>query len=87
MTIAVEVNGGGGVNKGTIHVNIVDLDENPPPDPNADDRKDDFTLPDLRRKHRRHPQTGCLAAVWQEYWVWHSCGDGDGYWAIMDGGS
>lgn len=45
MTITVRVHGGGSVSKGTINVNIVDLDGNPPPDPNADDRNDSFTRP------------------------------------------
>lgn len=45
LTITVRVHGGGHVDKGTIQVNIVDLDENPPPDPNADDRNDDFSHP------------------------------------------
>ena len=81
MTITVEVNGGGGVNKGTIHVNIVNLDENPPPDPNADDRKDDFTLPDLPQKTQvTSANWGVWRPWWQEYWVWHSSGDGNGYW-------
>lgn len=81
MTITVEVNGGGSANKGTIHVNIVDLNENPPPDPNADDRKDDFILPDLPQKTQvTSANWGVWRPWWQEYWVWHSSGDGDGYW-------
>lgn len=43
MTITVTVHGGGSTEKGTLLVKIVDLDENPPPDPNADDRNDSFT--------------------------------------------
>ena len=45
MTMTVRVRGGGGTSKGTLHINVVDLDENPPPDPNADDRNDGFTRP------------------------------------------
>ena len=45
MTIHVTVSGGGRTDKNTITANIVDLSKNPPPDPNADDRNDGFTIP------------------------------------------
>ena len=82
MTITVRVHGGGSVTDGTILVNIVDLDENPPPDPNADDRNDGFTrsaVPD-------NPQVtsaswGVWRPWWQPDWIWHSGDeDDDGYW-------
>ena len=47
MTMTVRVRGGGGTSKGTLHIKVVDLDENPPPDPNADDRNDGFTRPSV----------------------------------------
>ena len=81
MTITVQVHGSGSVSKGTIHVKIVDLDENPPPDPNADDRKDDFTRPSLPQKEQATSASwGVWRPWWQAYWVWHSNGDGGGYW-------
>ena len=82
MTITVQVHGGGHVNNGTIHVNIVDLNENPPPDPNADDRNDGFTRPAVPKKEETTSANwGVWRPWWQEYWVWHSGDDDDdGYW-------
>lgn len=44
MTIDVDVSGPGSA-QATIHCKIVDLDENPPPNPVADDRNDSSHLP------------------------------------------
>lgn len=82
MKITVRVHGGGHVDKGTIQVNIVDLDENPPPDPNADDRNDDFSCPSVpENEEKTSAEWGVWRPWWQEYWVWHSGDeDDDGYW-------
>lgn len=82
MTITVRVHGGGSVSKGTISVNIVSLDENPPPDPNADDRNDSFRRPSVPSKAQAtSSQWGVWRPWWQEHWVWHSGDeDDDGYW-------
>lgn len=74
-------------NKGTLSTSslkagIVDLDGNPPPDPQADDRNDGYILPTVRKK----PDVASLTwgewyCWWQEYWVYHDGGeDEDGYW-------
>lgn len=81
MTITVRVRGGGSVNNGTINVNIVDLDENPPPNPLADDRNDSFrpgTVPNNAQVTSAN--WGIWRPWWYAYWVWHSNGDDDGYW-------
>lgn len=81
MTITVRVRGGGSVNNGTINVNIVGLDENPPPNPLADDRNDSFrpgTVPDNAQVTSAN--WGVWRPWWYAYWVWHSNGDDDGYW-------
>lgn len=75
MTITVRVRGRGSTPKTTLQVNIVDLDENPPPDPNADDRNDSFT----RTAPPNQAQTtsaswGVWRPWWYSYWVWHSGG-------------
>ena len=82
MTITVRVHGGGSVSKGTINVNIVDLDENPPPDPNADDRNDGFARPSLpENPQATSADWGVWRPWWYEHWVWHSGDDDDdGYW-------
>lgn len=81
MTITVNVHGGGTVSDGTIQVNIVDLDENPPPDPNADDRNDSFTTPSIPSNAQATSASwGIWRPWWRAYWVWHSNGDDDGYW-------
>ena len=82
MMIIVRVHGGGRTEKGTLNIKIVDLDENPPPDPNADDRNDGFTRPSVPSKAEvTSAAWGVWRPWWQEHWVWHS-GDeeDDGYW-------
>lgn len=82
MTITVRVHGGGSVNNGTLHVNIVNLDENPPPNPLADDRNDGFTPPVVPGNEQvTSTNWGVWRPWWYTYWVWHS-GDeeDDGYW-------
>lgn len=82
MMMTVRVHGGGRTEKGTLNIKIVDLDENPPPDPNADDRNDGFTRPSVPSKAEVTSAVwGVWRPWWQEHWVWHS-GDeeDDGYW-------
>ncbi|WP_442876961.1 hypothetical protein [Enterocloster sp. OA11] len=82
MTITVRVRGGGSAEKGTIRVNIVDLDENPPPDPNADDRNYGFVRPSVPGNAQvTSASWGVWRPWWYAYWVWHSGDDDDdGYW-------
>ncbi|MBE7728033.1 MAG: hypothetical protein E7244_27700 [Enterocloster citroniae] len=82
MTITVRVRGRGSTAKSTLQVNIVDLDENPPPDPNADDRNDGFMRPSIPGNAQvTSASWGVWRPWWQEYWVWHSGDeDDDGYW-------
>ena len=72
---------GSGSSQGIIRCNIVSLDENPPPNPVADDRNDSFRIP---AEPRETPKTTGQWTVWrpwwQEYWVWHSTGKNSGYW-------
>ena len=79
MVITVRVSGPGNAH-GTINCKIVDLDQNPPPNPVADDRNDSFTpspVPD--RPEKTSAQWTIWDPWWQEYWVWHG-DDEDGYW-------
>ncbi|MBR0597685.1 hypothetical protein [Sinanaerobacter chloroacetimidivorans] len=81
MVIAVTVSGPGRVSKATINAKIVDLDQNPPPNPVADDRNDSFSstsVPD--RPMQADASWTVWHPWWYENWVWHSTGDGSGYW-------
>ena len=82
MTMTVRVRGGGRVSKSTLNIKIVDLDENPPPDPNADDRNDGFTRSSVPSNAEVTSVTwGVWRPWWYAYWVWHSGDDDDdGYW-------
>ena len=85
MTITVDVQGGGSANKGTIRANIIDLDANPPPDPNADDRNDGFASAPVPAKGQvTSASWGVWRPWWKEHWVWHSDynedGEDEGYW-------
>lgn len=80
MTIHVSVSGGGSISQGTLTAQIVDLDKNPPPDPQADDRNDAFRM---TSPPREASQTTANWSVWrpwwQEHWVRHGNRE-DGYW-------
>ncbi|MEG0102165.1 MAG: hypothetical protein RR750_22795, partial [Citrobacter sp.] len=72
MTINVSVNGGS-ASKAIIHVKIVDLDKNPPPNPVADDRNDGFTSPSITNKPQKTSASWSIwRPWWQAHWVWHS---------------
>lgn len=81
MNIDVTVKGPGGTDKTTIHCKIVDLNKNPPPNPVADDRNDDFSLsPIPQRAEKTRAEWTVWDPWWHEYWVWHSTGENSGYW-------
>lgn len=82
MTITVRVRGGGRTAKSSLLIKIVDLDENPPPDPNADDHNDSFTRPGIPNNAQvTSASWGVWRPWWYAYWVWHSGDeDDDGYW-------
>lgn len=79
ITITVRSNCSTSTN--TITAQIVDLDKNPPPDPQANDRNDGFSIPAKPSKPNVTSLTwGEWDCWWHEYWVWHSDGDGGGYY-------
>jgi len=81
MVIAVTVSGPGRVSKATISVKIIDLDQNPPPNPVADDRNDSFSSASVPDRPKQSTATWTVwRPWWHENWVWHSTGDGGGYW-------
>ncbi|WP_317855139.1 hypothetical protein [Chakrabartyella piscis] len=75
MVIDVSVSGPGDVDSATITCNIIDLDENPPPNPVADDRNDDFSYESVpNREEVLETSWTIWDPWWQEYWV------DNGYW-------
>ena len=74
-------------NKGTLStrqmtVRVVDLNENPPPDPQANDRNDSYRLPEVPGKTDvTELSWGEWDCWWQSHWVYHSGGvNGPGNW-------
>lgn len=81
MTIQVSVSGGGSTSQGVITAKIVDLVQNEPPNPVADDRNDSYTKPSVPSNAQVTSSSwGVWRPWWHAYWVWHSTGDDDGYW-------
>lgn len=83
LTIRVTTSGSGRADKSNIHVKIEDLDENQPPNPNADDRNDSYRRPGSPPifESRNEADWSIWRAWWHERWVWHSGSeDEDGYW-------
>jgi hypothetical protein len=81
MTINVSVTGRGRASQGTITANIVDLSGHDPPNPVADDRNDSYSRPDVPGNPQKTSATwGVWRPWWHAYWVWHSTGNGSGYW-------
>lgn len=83
MTISVSVSGGGYADQSSIHVNIIDLDQNQPPDPQAEDRYDSFSvseIPDVEEK--LSSSWSIWRPRWEPYWVWHASENEEsgGYW-------
>ena len=91
VKIHVEVEGDASASMTDITANIVDLDENPPPDPTADDRNDGFRAVSVPSKPQK---TSASWSVWKATWIpnwvwisnwqWHSIiyfdGTTGGYW-------
>ena len=83
MEITVEVRGEGRPEKETISVKITDLNENPPPDPNADDRNDGFSASSIPQKEQiTSASWGVWRPWWQSDWVWKDAEDDEeeGHW-------
>lgn len=80
--ITITVTSNCSMSSSEIIAEIVDLDMNPPPDPQANDRNDGFTIPPVPNKPNTTTLTwGEWDCWWHEYWVWHSGDeDEDGWW-------
>lgn len=81
MTIQVTVSGPGNTSKSTIHVKIIDLDKNTPPNPVADDRNDEFAFASVpTRQEMTRADWSVWRPWWQPNWIWISTGEDSGYW-------
>lgn len=73
-------------NRGTlsqtiIKAKVVDLSGNDPPDPKATDTAGSWRPSSIpSREEKSYAAWSVWWAQWHPYWVWHSTGDGDGYW-------
>ncbi len=77
--VAITISSNCSTSIGQIRAKIVDMDDNPPPDPQANDRNDGFDIPAAPNKQ----DVACLTwgewdCWWHARWVWHSDIDEDG---------
>ncbi|AIQ13825.1 hypothetical protein [Paenibacillus durus] len=88
QTVPIQVSASQGfLSASSITASIVDLNQNPPPDPKATDRNSSFQLPSVPAYAAKTSASwGIWSACWHEYWVWisnwqwHSTGKDSGYW-------
>ena len=83
--VTITISSNCSISTGQIRAKIVDMDDNPPPDPQADDRNDDFSLPSVpNRQNVSELAWGEWDCWWHDDWVWHSDidenGEDHGYW-------
>ena len=80
ITITVRTNRGT-LSQTTIKAKVVDLSGNDPPDPKATDTAGSWRPSSVpSREEKSYAAWSVWWAQWHPYWVWHSTGDGDGYW-------
>lgn len=81
-TVTITIRSNCSISTNHITAQIVDLDKNPPPDPQANDRDDGYSIPSKPSKPNVTNLTwGEWDCWWHEHWVWHSGGDDDdGYY-------
>jgi len=68
----------------TITGNVMDLNENVPPNPTANDTNDDFTVPSIPvEADKTIAQWGIFDAEWDYDWVWHSDWEWESDWQYV----
>ena len=85
IVINVSVKGPGSPEKATINCKIEDLNQNPPPNPTADDRNDSFTQSSIPTRAER---TSASWSVWKPKWHKHMVDNGHyttRYWQDSNG--
>ena len=80
ITITVRTNRGT-LSQTTIKAKVVDLSGNDPPDPKATDTAGSWQPSGVpSREEKSYAAWSVWWAQWHPYWVWHSTGDGTGFW-------
>lgn len=71
----------GTLSQTTVHVKVVDISGNDPPDPKATDTMGSWTVSSVpNRETKTHAAWSVWWAEWHPHWVWHSRKNGKGYW-------
>ncbi|SHH69647.1 hypothetical protein [Desulfosporosinus lacus] len=90
QTVTIQVRSdSGSLSNTTITAKIIDLNQNPPPNPTARDRNDNYTLPSVPSKPQ---QFSASWTVWRCYWeskwvkVWHTDSNGSAWYEWVDMG-
>lgn len=78
ITIAAKTNTS--VKNIKINANIIDLKENTPPDPTANDRNDNFKIPSIPKSNNSSTEYGEWGCKWIPKWVFYEDGEGKGNW-------
>jgi len=80
-TVTITISSNCTLDKNVIVAEIVDLNENIPPDPQANDRNDGYRIPAAPVKANVTTLTwGEWDCWWHEYWVWISDDEDGGWW-------
>lgn len=68
----------------TITSKIVDLDQNPPPNPTANDRNDSFNISSIPEKaNKTTAEWGIYSSYWIQDWVWHPKWEWEADWELV----
>lgn len=71
----------GSLSNTVFHANVADLNENPPPDPQADDRQDGFRIPPVPQGQNITSRSwGVWSCRWHAYWVWKPKWEWEDHW-------
>ena len=71
----------GNLSNTEIRANVADLSENPPPDPQADDRYDGFQIPSVPQGQNVTSRTwGVWSCRWHANWVWKPKWEWEDHW-------
>lgn len=80
-TVTISISSNCQTSATSIVAEIVDMSQNPPPDPQANDRNDSFVIPDKPSyADVNYLSWGEWDCWWHPDWVWHDTSDTSGYY-------